>query len=263
MADMGASSATGGLPGIYTTSGASSHISLISETAATSASLSPPPYMGTGGSYPSSLHDHQQPSVFPASYQSQTYVPEYTTSSFPASNPPPLHAQYPRTAVNDQGLMYHLASPTSLSSSSIMHHHQPVPHHAQLPQPQLHQSQPHSVHRHGGHQVSPPVSVHAQAHNGANGHHTYEGVVSGGVCSTIGGPGAPGVRIVQNRPKPQCWEHGCNGRQFSTFSNLLRHQREKSGQAAKAVCPNCGAEFTRTTARNGHLQHDKCKPRRN
>jgi hypothetical protein len=71
------------------------------------------------------------------------------------------------------------------------------------------------------------------------------------------------VRVVQTRPKPQCWEHGCNGRQFSTFSNLLRHQREKSGQAAKASCPNCGAEFTRTTARNGHLLHDKCKQRRN
>ncbi|KAI9171582.1 putative C2H2-type zinc-finger transcription factor orf8 [Paramyrothecium foliicola] len=69
------------------------------------------------------------------------------------------------------------------------------------------------------------------------------------------------VRVVQSRPKPRCWEHGCNGRQFSTFSNLLRHQREKSGQAAKATCPNCFAEFTRTTARNGHLLHDKCKRR--
>ncbi|QUC18354.1 uncharacterized protein UV8b_02595 [Ustilaginoidea virens] len=70
------------------------------------------------------------------------------------------------------------------------------------------------------------------------------------------------VRVVQSRPKPRCWEHGCNGRQFSTFSNLLRHQREKSGQAAKAACPNCGAEFTRTTARNGHLLYDKCKQRK-
>ncbi|EAA35077.2 hypothetical protein GE21DRAFT_2228 [Neurospora crassa] len=70
------------------------------------------------------------------------------------------------------------------------------------------------------------------------------------------------VRVVQPRPKPQCWDHGCNGRQFSTFSNLLRHQREKSGQATKATCPNCHAEFTRTTARNGHLLHDKCKQKR-
>ncbi|PBP27133.1 hypothetical protein BUE80_DR001900 [Diplocarpon rosae] len=71
------------------------------------------------------------------------------------------------------------------------------------------------------------------------------------------------VRVVHSRPKPQCWEHGCNGRQFSTFSNLLRHQREKSGVSQKSSCPNCGAEFTRTTARNGHMAHDKCKSRRN
>ncbi|RKF57195.1 putative transcription factor c2h2 protein [Golovinomyces cichoracearum] len=70
------------------------------------------------------------------------------------------------------------------------------------------------------------------------------------------------VRVVHSRPKPQCWEHGCNGRQFSTFSNLLRHQREKSGTAQKSSCPHCGAEFTRTTARNGHLAHDKCKQRK-
>ncbi|CRK48582.1 hypothetical protein BN1723_016915 [Verticillium longisporum] len=88
-----------------------------------------------------------------------------------------------------------------------------------------------------------------------------------GLPSTMAAGGAASdhshVRVVQSRPKPQCWEHGCNGRQFSTFSNLLRHQREKSGQASKASCPNCGAEFTRTTARNGHLLHDKCKQRRN
>ncbi|TKA27965.1 hypothetical protein B0A50_04031 [Salinomyces thailandicus] len=70
------------------------------------------------------------------------------------------------------------------------------------------------------------------------------------------------IRVLNQRPKPQCWEHGCNGRQFSTFSNLLRHQREKSGTASKSYCPKCGAEFTRTTARNGHIAHDKCsKPR--
>ncbi|MCJ1350992.1 MAG: hypothetical protein MMC33_000974 [Icmadophila ericetorum] len=68
--------------------------------------------------------------------------------------------------------------------------------------------------------------------------------------------------IDQRREKPQCFEHGCNGREFSTFSNLLRHQREKSGTAAKSYCPHCGAEFTRTTARNGHMEHGKCKPRR-
>jgi hypothetical protein len=82
------------------------------------------------------------------------------------------------------------------------------------------------------------------------------------VMPAASGVDAGHVRVVQSRPKPRCWEHGCNGRQFSTFSNLLRHQREKSGQSSKASCPNCGAEFTRTTARNGHLLHDKCKQRR-
>lgn len=71
------------------------------------------------------------------------------------------------------------------------------------------------------------------------------------------------VRVVHSRPRPQCWDHDCNGRRFSTFSNLLRHQREKSGMASKPACPKCGAEFTRTTARNGHMQHEKCKQRRN
>ena len=70
---------------------------------------------------------------------------------------------------------------------------------------------------------------------------------------------AEGIRVLTSRPKPQCYDHGCNGRQFSTFSNLLRHQREKSGSATKAVCPHCGTEFTRTTARNGHLYGGKCK----
>ncbi|KAF1938063.1 hypothetical protein EJ02DRAFT_469236 [Clathrospora elynae] len=79
-------------------------------------------------------------------------------------------------------------------------------------------------------------------------------------------PGTPNnavmPRVLNSRPKPRCFDHGCSGREFSTFSNLLRHQREKSGTASKSYCPRCGAEFTRTTARNGHMAHDKCKPRR-
>ena len=67
--------------------------------------------------------------------------------------------------------------------------------------------------------------------------------------------------VLEAPKKPQCWDHGCNGRHFSTFSNLLRHQREKSGTSQKSVCHRCGAEFTRKTARDGHLAHDKCKPR--
>jgi hypothetical protein len=82
---------------------------------------------------------------------------------------------------------------------------------------------------------------------------------SGAAAGLSSSPEQRNVRVLNQRPKPQCWEHGCNGRQFSTFSNLLRHQREKSGTAAKSYCPRCGAEFTRTTARNGHMAHEKCK----
>ncbi|KAJ5983950.1 hypothetical protein N7481_006049 [Penicillium waksmanii] len=67
------------------------------------------------------------------------------------------------------------------------------------------------------------------------------------------------LHAMGSRPRPQCWDHGCNGREFSTFSNLLRHQREKSGVVAKAECPVCGAVFTRTTARNIHVAQGKCK----
>ncbi|KUI73434.1 hypothetical protein VM1G_08874 [Cytospora mali] len=59
-----------------------------------------------------------------------------------------------------------------------------------------------------------------------------------------------------------CWEHGCNGIRFSTLANLLRHQREKSGQAEKVACPDCGALFRRMSARNGHLLRQECKAKR-
>lgn len=63
----------------------------------------------------------------------------------------------------------------------------------------------------------------------------------------------------RDNDKPRCWDHGCSGREFSTFSNLLRHQREKAGTASKSCCPHCGAEFTRTTARNSHARLAKCR----
>lgn len=71
-----------------------------------------------------------------------------------------------------------------------------------------------------------------------------------------------GVRVVNPRPKPQCWQHQCGGREFSTFSNLLRHQREKSGNSLKHACPRCSTVFTRTTAMKGHLSGGKCKGKR-
>jgi hypothetical protein len=71
---------------------------------------------------------------------------------------------------------------------------------------------------------------------------------------------ASGVRVVNDQPKPQCWDHGCNGRQFSTYSNLLRHQREKSGKSTVSTCPRCGAQFTRTTALRGIIYRKRLSP---
>ncbi|KAF2465792.1 uncharacterized protein BDR25DRAFT_239190, partial [Lindgomyces ingoldianus] len=54
--------------------------------------------------------------------------------------------------------------------------------------------------------------------------------------------------------KPQCWENGCNGRQSSTFSNLIHHQREKSSTATKNYCSHYRTAFILTkpkTQRSG------------
>lgn len=55
-----------------------------------------------------------------------------------------------------------------------------------------------------------------------------------------------------------CWEHGCNGRIFTTRSNLVRHQREKLGINAKYLCPRCKAAFSRKTARDQHIVRKSC-----
>ncbi|KAL8850800.1 MAG: hypothetical protein Q9221_004298 [Calogaya cf. arnoldii] len=49
--------------------------------------------------------------------------------------------------------------------------------------------------------------------------------------------GEPQTVEEETPRKRQCFDHGCNGRRFSSFSNLLRHQREKSRIASKSVMP--------------------------
>jgi hypothetical protein len=104
-------------------------------------------------------------------------------------------------------------------------------------------------------------SMNWQSSNAAQTLPSMSLATSSGYSPSPASDSSDGIRVLASRPKPQCFDHGCNGRQFSTFSNLLRHQREKSGNASKAVCPHCGTEFTRTTARNGHLYGGKCKGR--
>lgn len=68
----------------------------------------------------------------------------------------------------------------------------------------------------------------------------------------------PSTNAEENR-RPRCYEHGCNGRQFSTHSNLMRHQRERDGIGSKSYCEYCGAEFTRSTAMRNHVTLGKCR----
>ncbi|KAI1425148.1 hypothetical protein F5Y12DRAFT_395601 [Xylaria sp. FL1777] len=65
-------------------------------------------------------------------------------------------------------------------------------------------------------------------------------------------------QLAERDEKPRCWEHGCNGREFSSKSNLMRHMKEKSGASNKCTCPLCGAIFTRSSARDTHIAKQSC-----
>lgn len=55
----------------------------------------------------------------------------------------------------------------------------------------------------------------------------------------------------------QCWQHGCNGRSFSSLSNYRRHIRERS--KPPAMCQLCGQRFSRKGARDAHQAQQRCK----
>ena len=61
-----------------------------------------------------------------------------------------------------------------------------------------------------------------------------------------------------NKGQVQCWQHGCNGRTFSSLSNYRRHCREK-GLNRQPTCPECGRGFSRRGARDSHYQKRRCK----
>lgn len=66
-----------------------------------------------------------------------------------------------------------------------------------------------------------------------------------------------GNRVVVHKRTFQCWDHGCNGRIFSTLSNYRRHCREKKLLVEGRIsCPVCGKRFTRTSARDAHLERE-------
>lgn len=56
----------------------------------------------------------------------------------------------------------------------------------------------------------------------------------------------------------RCFEHGCDGRTFSSKGNFTRHLREKDGSAKVYLCSQCGKSFTRSTARKYHILSGRC-----
>lgn len=69
----------------------------------------------------------------------------------------------------------------------------------------------------------------------------------------------PKGRQEQNQSL-RCWDPCCKGRKFSNNSNLVRHQRERRGLAAKLRCSFCDALFSRSSARNAHEAERRCEP---
>jgi hypothetical protein len=59
--------------------------------------------------------------------------------------------------------------------------------------------------------------------------------------------------------EPRCYEHGCEGRRFSSMSNLRRHQRERNRLARRMTCPWCGASFYRKWTMNQHVSRGSCR----
>jgi hypothetical protein len=61
-----------------------------------------------------------------------------------------------------------------------------------------------------------------------------------------------------SRPVIRCYDHGCDGRTFSSISNYRRHQRERAGQSPVCFCPRCGAAFYRRWTRDHHVERGSC-----
>lgn len=74
---------------------------------------------------------------------------------------------------------------------------------------------------------------------------------------------SPPTERVPVPPEPSssraCFDHGCNGRVFSSRSNLLRHQRERTPFARLLVCPMCGTTFYRLWTRDQHIKGARCR----
>ena len=92
--------------------------------------------------------------------------------------------------------------------------------------------------------------------NAVNNPHTHlypstENIGQG--CCNGGAQRVPGTNRIR------CFDHGCNGREFSSLGNYHRHLKERNAISKKFSCPRCGRSFSRLTARNLHYEKRRCK----
>ena len=57
--------------------------------------------------------------------------------------------------------------------------------------------------------------------------------------------------------RPRCFDHGCEGRTFSSMENFRRHIRERDHDT-RVVCDLCGVSFSRKSNRDKHVLSGKC-----
>jgi uncharacterized Zn-finger protein len=55
-----------------------------------------------------------------------------------------------------------------------------------------------------------------------------------------------------------CYQHGCEGRRFSSSENYRRHMRERN-RSDVITCPFCATLFMRKSNRDSHVRKGRCK----
>ena len=71
-------------------------------------------------------------------------------------------------------------------------------------------------------------------------------------------PARPEAIMLDQTSKPQCFDHGCNGREFSTTNELLRHQRDELSTAATIYGEEYRYQYS--TARESNIHNEISEP---
>lgn len=86
-----------------------------------------------------------------------------------------------------------------------------------------------------------------------------QGILGGKTIESALSTDGFGNPVFTQKATFQCWDHGCDGRSFSSLSNYRRHCRERSTTTETVFhCPHCSQTFTRASGRNMHVERGRC-----